>query len=99
MEACILATISWSGHESPLQIFPSQPPTRPDGPAHELNMTVIAEGAEDDATIAALTGLGWELIQGYAIARPPIDQIDRWLRARSVSMTAKTAMAVVRLPV
>ena len=63
-------------------------------------MTVIAEGAEDDATITELTALGCDSIQGYGIARPaPIDQIDRWLRARSVSMTAKTAMAVVRLPV
>ncbi len=62
--------------------------------AHELDMTVIAEGAEDDATIAELTRLGCDLIQGYGIARPaPIEQIDRWLLARSASMTSSTTTA------
>ena len=66
---------------------------------HELDMTVIAEGVEDAATIAELTGLGCDLLQGYAIARPaPIDQIDRWLRARSASVPASTAMAEVSSP-
>ncbi len=66
---------------------------------HELDMTVIAEGVEDAATIAELTGLGCDLLQGYAIARPaPIDQIDRWLGARSASVPASTAMVEVSSP-
>jgi len=46
-----------------------------------------------------LIALGCDLIQGYGIARPaPIDQVDRWLSARAVSMTASTAMVEVSSP-
>ncbi len=38
--------------------------------AHELGMTVVAEGVEDAATLDRLTGWGCDAVQGYHIARP-----------------------------
>lgn len=37
---------------------------------HGLGMAVVAEGAETTEEIAALTELGCDLVQGYAVARP-----------------------------
>jgi EAL domain-containing protein (putative c-di-GMP-specific phosphodiesterase class I) len=38
--------------------------------AHALELTVIAEGVEDDDTWARLAELGSDFIQGYALTRP-----------------------------
>ena len=48
-----------------------------------LGLDVVAEGVEDEATAAALVGLGCGSLQGYAICRPaPASEIERWLNAR-----------------
>jgi diguanylate cyclase (GGDEF)-like protein len=48
--------------------------------AHQLGLTVVAEGVEDDATIARLVALGCENAQGYGIAKPmPQEQFMAWL--------------------
>ena len=52
--------------------------------AHALGLKVIAEGAEDDATIARLAELGCDYIQGYGLTRPlPADAFVEWLSAAS----------------
>ena len=38
--------------------------------AHNLDMTVLAEGVEDDATLDTLRDFGCDRIQGYLIGRP-----------------------------
>jgi EAL domain-containing protein (putative c-di-GMP-specific phosphodiesterase class I) len=38
--------------------------------AHNLELTVVAEGVEDDASAEVLRKLGCDLIQGYVYARP-----------------------------
>jgi len=38
--------------------------------ARALGMKVICEGVEDEATFAALAGLGCDMIQGYFVGRP-----------------------------
>ena len=38
--------------------------------AHALGLKVIAEGAEDEATIDRLAELGADFIQGYGVTRP-----------------------------
>ncbi len=38
--------------------------------AHNFNLKVVAEGAEDEATLAQLVGLGCDLVQGYVHAKP-----------------------------
>ncbi len=53
----------------------------------ELGLTVVAEGVEDEATLAALAQLGCDRSQGYVIARPaPVEQFERWMRERDLSV-------------
>jgi EAL domain-containing protein (putative c-di-GMP-specific phosphodiesterase class I)/GGDEF domain-containing protein len=49
--------------------------------AHDLGLTLTAEGVEDVDTAAALAALGCDTAQGYAIARPmPVDAFLDWLQ-------------------
>ncbi len=51
--------------------------------AHALDLTLVAEGAEDQATVDALAGLGCDVVQGYHLSRPlPPEQLWSWLQAR-----------------
>jgi EAL domain-containing protein (putative c-di-GMP-specific phosphodiesterase class I) len=51
--------------------------------ARNLQMETVAEGVEDEHVCELLLGLGCDLAQGFALARPmPADEIRRWLRAR-----------------
>jgi hypothetical protein len=48
--------------------------------AHDLGLTLVAEGVEDAGTGAVLAGLGCDTAQGYAIARPmPVEAFVGWL--------------------
>jgi diguanylate cyclase (GGDEF)-like protein len=48
--------------------------------AHELGISLVAEGVEDHRTGAALARLGCDVAQGYAIARPmPVADFLDWL--------------------
>jgi diguanylate cyclase (GGDEF)-like protein len=48
--------------------------------AHGLGMQVVAEGVEDEATLAALTAAGCDSAQGYHIARPfPAGELPAWI--------------------
>ncbi|MGZ4568491.1 MAG: putative bifunctional diguanylate cyclase/phosphodiesterase [Blastococcus sp.] len=50
--------------------------------AHDLGLRLVAEGVEDIATAGVLAGLGCDVAQGYAIARPmPVEDFVRWLEA------------------
>ncbi|SDY16054.1 diguanylate cyclase/phosphodiesterase [Geodermatophilus africanus] len=52
--------------------------------AHDLGLSLVAEGVEDEATGRALAALGCDVAQGYAIARPmPVDAFVRWLADRA----------------
>ena len=67
---------------------------------HELGMTVVAEGVEDDITFAALKDLGCDLAQGYGIARPaPVDQLELWLATRVIGHPATPGAAPITAPV
>jgi diguanylate cyclase len=62
--------------------------------AHALGLRLVAEGVEDDATGAVLAGLGCDVAQGYAIARPmPVESFLTWLDrpARPLVPSAPTA--------
>ncbi|WP_085810779.1 bifunctional diguanylate cyclase/phosphodiesterase [Sphingomonas sp. TZW2008] len=42
--------------------------------AHQMQLTVVAEGVEDAATLEFLRGLGCDYVQGYHVSRPvPVD--------------------------
>jgi diguanylate cyclase (GGDEF)-like protein len=48
--------------------------------AHDLGLTLVAEGVEDATTGAVLAGLGCDVAQGFAIARPmPVEDFLTWL--------------------
>jgi EAL domain-containing protein (putative c-di-GMP-specific phosphodiesterase class I) len=54
--------------------------------AHALGLKVIAEGAEDEATIERLASLGCDYVQGYGLTPPlPPDEFAGWLSAASGS--------------
>jgi diguanylate cyclase len=54
--------------------------------AHALDLVLVAEGAEDQATVDALTLLGCDVVQGYHLSRPlPPDQLLVWLRERQAA--------------
>ena len=51
--------------------------------AHALDLTLVAEGAEDQATVDALAVLGCDVVQGYHLSRPlPPEQLWAWLLER-----------------
>jgi diguanylate cyclase (GGDEF)-like protein len=64
--------------------------------AHQLGLSVVAEGVENDAAIARLAAMGCEYAQGYGIGKPiPQEQFLAWLsqyrsagRAGVVPLTA-----------
>lgn len=49
--------------------------------AHNMNMTVTAEGVEDQSILNTLKNLGCECAQGYHMGKPmPKEQFDLWLK-------------------
>jgi EAL domain-containing protein (putative c-di-GMP-specific phosphodiesterase class I) len=54
--------------------------------AHRLGLEVVAEGVEDDATLAVLRALGCDFAQGFGIARPmPAAAVPDWAAAPAQS--------------
>jgi len=48
--------------------------------AHDLDLTVVAEGVEDDVCWRQLAAYGCDQVQGYYLARPmPAEQFLQWL--------------------
>lgn len=51
---------------------------------HNLGLSVVAEGVEDQSTLMALAALGCDLAQGYHLARPmTAAALTDWLTARA----------------
>jgi diguanylate cyclase len=47
--------------------------------AHALNLTVVAEGAENEEQFATLRSLGCDQLQGYVVSKPmPLEQVCQW---------------------
>jgi diguanylate cyclase (GGDEF)-like protein len=52
---------------------------------HNLGLTLVAEGVEDEHSLLALAGLGCDVAQGYHLSRPiPVDAFDTWCAERAV---------------
>jgi hypothetical protein len=50
------------------------------GLAHNLGLTVVAEGVEDEATLEMLVKDGCDIAQGYFFSRPcPAEELTTWL--------------------
>ncbi|MEJ2361992.1 MAG: EAL domain-containing protein [Gammaproteobacteria bacterium] len=64
--------------------------------AHNLGLTVTAEGVESENTLKQLEKLGCNMIQGYRISRPlPPDRISQLLR-QSEARKATTHFTVIK---
>ncbi|MEU0559620.1 EAL domain-containing protein [Dactylosporangium maewongense] len=56
---------------------------------HNLGMSVVAEGVEGAAHVAALQELGCDVAQGYHYARPmPPGELTAWLKTSSLPVSA-----------
>jgi EAL domain-containing protein (putative c-di-GMP-specific phosphodiesterase class I) len=54
------------------------------GLAQNLGLTTVAEGVENDESLAFLSHIGVEIAQGYFFAKPmPAVEATRWLHART----------------
>ena len=54
--------------------------------AHNLSLTVVAEGVEDELTRDLLVTMNCDTIQGYLVSRPlPGPRLDRWLAVRTAA--------------
>jgi diguanylate cyclase (GGDEF)-like protein len=50
---------------------------------HNLGLSVVAEGVEDEATLVALKDLGVDIVQGYYLGRPmPQELLREWVERR-----------------
>jgi EAL domain-containing protein (putative c-di-GMP-specific phosphodiesterase class I) len=50
---------------------------------HNLGLRVVAEGVEDEESLAELRRLGCDEAQGYHLSRPvPASELERWLARR-----------------
>ena len=57
--------------------------------AHNLGLSVVAEGVEDEATLAALRRAGADVVQGYYTGRPmPQDELREWIARYGAPPTA-----------
>jgi diguanylate cyclase (GGDEF)-like protein len=62
---------------------------------HNLGLTVVAEGVEGAAHVAALHQLGCDIAQGYHYARPmPPNDLGEWLRTRPATPSTAEITAV-----
>ena len=58
------------------------------GLAHELGLSVTAEGVEEEKTLRTLAAFGCDHAQGFFIARPlAAEVIPAWIRARAAAGT------------
>jgi predicted signal transduction protein with EAL and GGDEF domain len=56
--------------------------------AHSLGMEAVAEGVEDDATLAIVRELGCERAQGYLFGKPmPVAEFTSWWQTRHRGLT------------
>jgi len=56
---------------------------------HNLGMTVVAEGVQDDAARGDLADMGCDLVQGYEICRPlPARELELWIETHLVTTSA-----------
>ena len=54
---------------------------------HNLGLSVVAEGVEDEATLVALKDLGVDIVQGYYLGRPMSQEMFReWVARRGTSV-------------
>ena len=62
---------------------------------HDLGLSIVAEGVEDEATLLALKALGVDIAQGYYLGRPmPENLLRGWITQHSDALTLLTEIPV-----
>jgi diguanylate cyclase (GGDEF)-like protein/PAS domain S-box-containing protein len=57
--------------------------------AHNLGLTVVAEGVEDQAAMDMLIAFGCDSVQGYLLSHPcPIEELNTWLTESPFAIAA-----------
>ena len=57
--------------------------------AHNLGLSVVAEGVENAAILAQLGALGCDEAQGYFLSKPvPLEQLRAWAEKRALLVPA-----------
>jgi EAL domain-containing protein (putative c-di-GMP-specific phosphodiesterase class I) len=57
---------------------------------HNLGLTLVAEGVENEHSMTTLAGLGCDVAQGYHLSRPiPVTAFDAWCAGRSITPIPK----------
>jgi diguanylate cyclase (GGDEF)-like protein len=60
--------------------------------AHDLGLGIIAEGVEDQRTLARLAHLGCDLAQGFHLSKPlPADEFGAWMAAKEATPDGELA--------
>jgi predicted signal transduction protein with EAL and GGDEF domain len=60
--------------------------------AHNMGLSVVAEGVEDEPTLRKLRELGCDMAQGYHLSRPlPPEDVARWMRTNGHTRVADVA--------
>ncbi|MAT06754.1 MAG: hypothetical protein CL424_17095 [Acidimicrobiaceae bacterium] len=66
---------------------------------HNLQLSVVAEGVEDDATLRALTVMGCDIAQGFGIARPlTAPELIAWVTERRRASLARRELPSISRP-
>jgi diguanylate cyclase (GGDEF)-like protein len=62
---------------------------------HNLGLTIVAEGVETQQALAALTGFGCDVAQGYHLSRPTsVEVFDAWCANRRITPVHPVATAL-----
>jgi diguanylate cyclase (GGDEF)-like protein len=65
---------------------------------HNLGLEVVAEGIEDEPSLALLRSFGCDQAQGYLIAKPmPADRFEAWMLERAANAMKDAAAALPSL--
>jgi len=66
--------------------------------AHNMGLSVVAEGVEDDATLDRLRSMGCDMVQGYLLSRPMgVAETAVWMRASVWTRPASEAPSLRRV--
>jgi diguanylate cyclase (GGDEF)-like protein len=66
--------------------------------AHNLGLTVVAEGVEDEATLERLRALGCDRVQGYLVAKPlAAADVANWMRTSPWARGARDGAPLLRV--
>jgi EAL domain-containing protein (putative c-di-GMP-specific phosphodiesterase class I) len=65
---------------------------------HNLGLSIVAEGVEDEETLTALMALGVDVAQGFHLGRPmPEGLLHDWIEDRASALTRLTDIPAAQL--